>query len=188
MDILTYQKIFMDPLDPREDQLTIEDIAHALSVLSRANGHFPEIHTVGQHSIECYEEAKARGLSRELQIFCLIHDVAEAYLGDFIRPVKARMPGYKEAEIKLLHMIYEKFAGRIPTEEEEKVIKEIDDTLLYFEFLHYMGVGCGKPGRGLKSQPIFREEPRQAVEQKYLDIYLGWKEKKKAELFYKERL
>ena len=54
MDILTYQKIFMDPLDPREDQLTIEDIAHALSVLSRANGHFPEIHTVGQHSIECY--------------------------------------------------------------------------------------------------------------------------------------
>ena len=106
MDILTYQKIFMDPLDPREDQLTIEDIAHALSVLSRANGHFPEIHTVGQHSIECYEEAKARGLSRELQIFCLLHDGAEAYLGDFIRPVKARMPGYKEAEIKLLHMIY----------------------------------------------------------------------------------
>ena len=58
MDILTYQKIFMDPLDPREDQLTIEDIAHALSVLSRANGHFPEIHTVGQHSIECYEDFK----------------------------------------------------------------------------------------------------------------------------------
>lgn len=171
MDILTYQKIFMDPLNPEEDQLTIEDIAHALSMLSRANGHFPELHTVGQHSIECYEEARARGLSRELQIFCLLHDGAEAYLGDFIRPVKARMPGYKEAEIKLLYMIYEKFAGRIPTEREEKIIKEIDNMLLYYEFLHYMGVGCGDPGEGLKSQPIFREAPRQIVEQRYLDIY-----------------
>lgn len=171
MDILTYQKIFMDPLHPREDQLTIEDIAHALSMLCRANGHFPEIHTVAQHSMECYEEAKARGFSPQMQLFCLLHDGAEAYMGDFIRPVKARMPGYKEAENKLLHMIYEKFAGRIPTDEEEKVIKEIDDTLLYFEFLHYMGVGCGSPGKGLKSEPVFCEEPRQEVEQRYLEIY-----------------
>ena len=92
-------------------------------------------------------------------------------MGDFIRPVKARMPGYKEAENNLLHMIYEKFAGRVPTDEEEKVIKEIDDTLLYFEFLHYMGVGCGSPGKGLKSEPVFREEPRLEVEQRYLKLY-----------------
>ena len=30
----------------------------------------------------------------------------------------------------------------------KKIIKEIDHTLLYFEFLHYMGTGCGEAGAG----------------------------------------
>lgn len=172
MDIMTFTGIFMDPLNPKPEQLEIKDIAHALSMISRANGHFPEIHTVAQHCIECYEEAKARGLSPKLQLFCLLHDGAEAYLGDFIQPVKARMKGYREAENHLLSMIYEKFMGRIPTEQEEEIIKEIDHTLLYYEFMHYMGVGTGTPGKGLKSKPIFKEMPRQQVEKKYLEIFV----------------
>ncbi|MCD8019468.1 MAG: phosphohydrolase [Clostridiales bacterium] len=171
MDIMTYTGIFMDPLDPKPDQIVIEDIAHALSMISRANGHFPEVHTVAQHCIECYNEAKARNLPQQLQLFCLLHDGAEAYLGDFIHPVKARMAGYKETEERLLAMIYEKFAGRVPSEEEEAMVKEIDKTLLYFEFLHYMGVGTGEPGQGLRSVPEFKEMPRQEVEKKFLEIY-----------------
>lgn len=176
MDILTYTGIFMDPLSPGEADLSIHDIAHALSMLCRANGHFPEIHTVGQHSLECCEEAAARGLSSELCLFCLLHDGAEAYMGDFVRPVKACMPAYKEAEKRLLSMIYEKFAGRCPTEEEEKVIKEIDDTMLYFEFLHYTGKECGSPGKGLASQPEFREEFHGDVEKRFLEKYRQLKE------------
>ena len=171
MNIMTYTGIFMDPLDPQPEQIRLEDIAHALSMISRANGHFPEIHTVAQHCLECYEEAKARNLSRELQLFCLLHDGAEAYLGDFIHPVKARMPAYIEAEDILLQMIYRKYAGRIPTEEEKRIIKEIDHTLLYYEFLHYMKKGCGEPGEGLRSGPVFAEMPRQEVENKYLEVY-----------------
>lgn len=175
MNIMTYTGILMDPLNPGKDQIVIEDIAHALSLISRANGHFPEIHTVAQHCIECFEEARERDLSKELQMFCLLHDGAEAYLGDFISPLKKRMPGYMEAEDALLSMIYEKFIGRIPTDEEEKMMKEIDHTLLYYEFLHYMGVGVGDKGKGLKSEPIFKEAPRQDVEKRYLDIYYKWK-------------
>lgn len=171
MNIMTYTGIFMDPLDPKPEQVCIEDIAHALSMISRANGHFPEIHTVAQHCLECVEEAKARNLSRQTQLFCLLHDGAEAYLGDFIQPVKARMEGYRETEDYLLDMIYQKFAGRTPTAEEKKIIKEIDKTLLYFEFLHYMGVGCGQPGEGLKSSPVFEEKPRWEVEKRYLEMY-----------------
>lgn len=171
MNIMTYTGLFMDPLAPEPEQVRIEDIAHALSMISRANGHFPEVHTVAQHCLECVAEAKARNLPRQTQLFCLLHDGAEAYLGDFIQPVKARMEGYREAEDHLLDMIYRKFAGRTPSEEEQKAVKEIDKTLLYFEFLHYMGVGCGDPGAGLQSRPVFSEMPRREVEERYLETY-----------------
>lgn len=171
MNIMTYTGLFMDPLAPEPEQVRIEDIAHALSMISRANGHFPEVHTVAQHCLECAVEAKARNLPRQTQLFCLLHDGAEAYLGDFIQPVKARMEGYREAEDHLLDMIYRKFAGRTPSEEEQKAVKEIDKTLLYFEFLHYMGVGCGNPGAGLQSRPVFSEMPRREVEERYLETY-----------------
>mgnify|MGYP002796835644 CR=1 FL=1 len=171
MNIMTYTGLFMDPLDPKPEQVRMEDIAHALSMICRANGHFPEIHTVAQHCLECVEEARTRKLPRQIQLFCLLHDGAEAYLGDFIQPVKARMEGYREAEDYLLEMIYRKFAGRTPTAAEEKIIKEIDKTLLYYEFLHYMNVGCGEPGEGLKSKPLFQEIPRKKVEEKYLAAY-----------------
>ena len=138
MNIMTYTGLFMDPLDPKPEQVRMEDIAHALSMICRANGHFPEVHTVAQHCLECVEEARTRKLPRQIQLFCLLHDGAEAYLGDFIQPVKARMEGYREAEDYLLDMIYWKFAGRTPTAAEEKIVKEIDKTLLYYEFLHYM--------------------------------------------------
>ena len=39
--ITTYQKISMDPLNAKEEEISICDIAHALSLLCRANGHFP---------------------------------------------------------------------------------------------------------------------------------------------------
>ena len=171
MNIMTYTGLFMDPLAPEPEQVRIEDIAHALSMISRANGHFPEVHTVAQHCLECAAEAKARNLPRQTQLFCLLHDGAEAYLGDFIQPVKARMEGYREAEDHLLDMIYRKFAGRTPSEAEQKAVKEIDKTLLYFEVLHYMGVGCGNPGAGLQSRPVFSEMPRREVEERYLETY-----------------
>lgn len=170
MEMMTFSGIFMDPLHPEEEDLHLEDIAHALSMISRANGHFPEVHTVAQHCMECWAEAKARKLSEEIQMFCLLHDGAEAYLGDFIHPVKERMPAYVSAEEKLLQMIYQKFIGRLPDEEEKKIIKEIDHTLLYFEFLHYMGTGCGEPGQGLASTPVFAEMPRQEMERQYLAL------------------
>lgn len=171
-EILTYTGIFIDPIHPEPKQVVIEDIAHALSMICRANGHFPEVHTVAQHCLECYEEAKARGLSRELQLFCLIHDGAEAYLGDFVHPVKMRVKEYEKIEDGLLGVIYKKFVGREPSKEEEQVVKEIDKTLLYFEFLHYMGVECGGPGAGLKSNPVFQEVPRKEIEQRYLEVFL----------------
>ena len=57
--ITTYSKIHMTPLEPKAEQISIRDIAHALSLLSRANGHFPEFYSVAQHCIHCCEDRKS---------------------------------------------------------------------------------------------------------------------------------
>lgn len=56
--ILTYSKIKFYPLEPVIYNINIKDIAHALSLMTRANGHFEYFYSVGQHSINCYREAK----------------------------------------------------------------------------------------------------------------------------------
>ena len=38
--ILTYSKIKFYPLEPVMEDIKIEDIAHSLSLMTRANGHF----------------------------------------------------------------------------------------------------------------------------------------------------
>ena len=119
-EIMTYTKKMFDPLQPNAELIDIEDIAHALSMLCRANGHFKSFYSVAQHSINCMKEAKARGYSDRIQLACLLHDASEAYLSDVTRPVKAELPRYKEIEAPLQELIWNKWLGEPLTEEERK--------------------------------------------------------------------
>ena len=74
---MTCSKKMFDPVHPNAALIDINDIAHALSMLCRANGHFHTFHSVGQHSINCAREAAARGYSRRVQLACLLHDASE---------------------------------------------------------------------------------------------------------------
>ena len=100
--IKTYTGIMFDPLNPNADLINIADIAHALSMLCRANGHFKSFYSVGQHSINCMNEARTRNYSQRVQLACLLHDASEAYLSDITRPVKAELPRYREIEKLIL--------------------------------------------------------------------------------------
>ena len=91
-EILTFTGKMFDPIHPDPALIDIRDIAHALSCLARANGHFPTFYSVGQHCLNCAREAIARGYSRRVQLACLLHDASEAYLSDVTRPVKAELP------------------------------------------------------------------------------------------------
>ncbi|MDF2656891.1 MAG: hypothetical protein K0R19_3365 [Bacillota bacterium] len=136
--ILTYTKKKFTPLDPQIEDIDIRDIAHALSLMTRANGHFSYFYSVAQHSINCYKEAKARNLSKRIQLGCLLHDASESYLSDITRPVKAKLTQYHEFERHLQAVIYERFGLGDLTESEVRLIKEIDDAMLYHEFLTIM--------------------------------------------------
>lgn len=113
------------PLDPQPDEIHIEDIAHALSLICRFNGHCDRFYSVGQHSamIACLA-------SPENALWGLLHDAAECYVADMPRPVKRCIPGYKRIEADVELAVARKFglSEVMPTE-----IKELDHAMLALE-------------------------------------------------------
>lgn len=136
--ISTIGHIRFDPTDPKNEDIEIEDIAHALSMMTRANGHFKVFFSVARHSINCAVEAENRGYSKRVQLLCLLHDSAEAYIGDMTRPLKLKIPHFSEIEKKYQDIIFKKYIGEI-SDEEHSLAKDIDDAMLYHEFVKYNG-------------------------------------------------
>jgi hypothetical protein len=168
--ILTFTNTKFYPLAPQADEVKLEDIAHALSQMCRANGHFKTFYSVGQHSINCAQEAKARMLSSRIQLACLLHDASEAYISDMIRPVKYYLDEYRKIEQNLQQVIYSKFKLADLTEEEVRYIAEIDDSLLYYEFeqLHHQGIH--ESSYQLYSQPDVTEKRMTSVEAEFIQF------------------
>lgn len=153
--IKTYTGIMFDPLAPKPEEIKILDIAHSLSMLCRANGHFHSFYSVGQHCINCAREAAARGYSLRVQLACLLHDASEAYLSDVTRPVKKELPRYLEIETPLQEAIWKVYLGTPLTPEENKQVFEIDDAMLWHEFVALMDTELYPNGPQLLSQPEF---------------------------------
>jgi len=137
--ITTYTGRCFDPTQAVAEDIRIRDIAHALSLMCRANGHFPHFYSVAQHCVNCVKEAKARGYSERVQLGCLLHDASEAYLSDITRPVKEWLPYYRKVERRLQNLIYEQWLSPLPTDAERELIAAVDDALLYYEFKEISG-------------------------------------------------
>lgn len=153
--IKTYTGVMFDPLNPNLELIDILDIAHALSMLCRANGHFRSFYSVGQHCINCMKEAAARGYSERVQLACLLHDASEAYLSDVTRPVKQELPKYLEIEKPLQDAIWLKYLGNSLSREEYAQVFEIDDVMLYHEFLSLMDTRLWDSEPRIYSSPQF---------------------------------
>ena len=170
-EIMTYTRKMFDPLRPNQEKIDIADIAHALSMLCRANGHFPSFYSVAQHCINCMMEAKARGYSERLQLACLLHDASEAYLSDVTRPVKGELPRYREIEAPLQEMIWNKWLDAPLTQEERKAVFDIDDAILAHEFLQLMDTALVDEIPELASAPVFSFAGFSSCELDFLHIF-----------------
>ena len=136
--ITTYTRKHFDPINPDAELICIEDIAHALPMICRGNGHVSSFWSVGEHCILCAKEAAAKGYSNRLVLAALLHDASECYMSDVPRPLKQNMKKYKEYENHLLDVIYTKFLGFTLNIDEEKLIKEIDNALLWYDLKYLL--------------------------------------------------
>lgn len=169
--IFTYSKTKFNPLEPITADISIKDIAHSLSLLARANGHFNHFYSVAQHSVNCNIEAKKRGFSTRVQLGCLLHDASESYIADLTRPVKLHLPGYSEIEETLQNAIYEKFGLGDLSVAEKQQIKLVDDALLYHEFIALMGIPVFDTAPDISMEHDFSLKDFIALEREFIHLF-----------------
>ncbi len=173
--ITTYTGKHFELLNPDPAAIDIRDIAHALSLICRGNGHVHTFWSVAEHCICCAKEARARGLSERMILACLLHDASECYLSDVPSPFKKSLPAYGEQEDRLLSLIYEKFLGTDLTEEEQRQLKEIDHAMLWYDLKELLGEGQTREKPKLCISLDYSVRSFKEVEEEYLAIYEKYK-------------
>jgi hypothetical protein len=120
------------PCDPRLDEVNIEDIAHHLAMQCRFAGATMRFVSVAEHSILC-SLIDGPAVSAQDQLEALMHDAAEAYIQDFIRPIKylpELKPIYAVLEDLNERVIAEKFGLRLPW---SRHVRMVDETVCNLE-------------------------------------------------------
>jgi hypothetical protein len=99
------------PMDARLEELNVKDIAHALANTCRYGGHCIHYYSVAQHSVLVSHACKSQHA-----LTGLMHDAAEAYLGDMPRPIKhgPGMGAFRSAERALERLIAARFGLVFP--------------------------------------------------------------------------
>jgi len=105
-------------LDPRPGEVIISDIAHSLAHQCRFTGHTRVHYSVAQHSCFVADMAPAYYKAE-----ALMHDAAEAYLGDLASPIKRLMPQFRVIEGDLKRYIFRKYGLHSVYDDE---IKKLD--------------------------------------------------------------
>lgn len=122
-----------DILDPKVEDINIEDIAHALSMQCRFNGHCSQFYSVAQHSVRVASLLYDAGHGDRTTLRGLIHDATEAYLGDVITPLKDQLPQYREIEERVNSVIEFRFNLFAENPEEKGLVKQADTAMLLAE-------------------------------------------------------
>lgn len=102
-------------LDPRPEDIRIQDIAAHLSRICRFGGALRETQESGQdrlgrpknRRVETYSVAQhsvlvSRNVPQEFALEALLHDAAEAYVGDVIKPIKMLLEPDWDGMLRLL--------------------------------------------------------------------------------------
>ena len=133
--IQTRSGVAFYPLDPRPEDVHLEDIAHALSNLCRFSGHCKRFMSVAEHSVNV-----SRVVPPEHALQALLHDATEAYLVDVPGPIKPMLAGYAEIEAAVWLAIAERFG--VPSALHQSV-KDADTAVLLTEKGQLLGPSPG---------------------------------------------
>jgi len=118
--------------DPGPDDICVEDIAHHLSRICRYTGapdyRIPNgFYSVAEHSVFVALKAPVQH-----RMAALLHDAAEAYIGDLARPLKYMkgMDAYRDLDTKIERVIAKKFGLEYPW---NPIIKDLDNRIIVDE-------------------------------------------------------
>ena len=129
MQTITGRKFW--PIDPRPEDIDIYDIAHALSMMCRFNGHCKWFYSVAEHSVYVSDLCPP-----DYAVWGLLHDASEAYIADIVKPAKPYIAGYREAENRIMAAVCERFG--LPMDQPQ-CVKEADNAILADEAAQIMG-------------------------------------------------
>lgn len=125
--ILCNSGIYFNLLEPDSIDVKITDIALSLSRICRFGGHTDKFYSVAQHSL-----LVSRLVPKQYALEGLLHDAAEAYIGDIVAPLKQFLPDYKAIEARIEAAIAKRFLLNTSTD-CKNAIKKADLQLLLTE-------------------------------------------------------
>lgn len=131
--------------DIESNVLSIEDIAHSLSLQCRYGGHVPQMYSVANHTLGMVDQYVSdfnlqdpSSITKEHILVMkqmMLHDAGEAYLTDLMRPIKRLMPEYTEVEKRVDNHIFNFFG----LGEKLDLVKEYDNRILADEMISFWG-------------------------------------------------
>lgn len=131
--IETHSGIKFDIENPTPEMVSLEDISWSLSMTCRYNGQIPSFYSVAEHSCLVADWLATNG-HEHLAFAGLMHDAAEAYIGDIVRPMKL-IPEfaviYNEFERLVETAIGEKF--NVDLYPIDPIVKEADKAIYEWE-------------------------------------------------------
>lgn len=131
--ILTYSGIKFYPFDPRPTDVSLVDVAHALSGEPRYGAHTIAPWSVAQHVMLAADMALADKKNSECVYEILHHDDSEAYIKDMPKPIKRFLAEYTQLEEAVTKATRKAF-GILPIKTIfDKTVKEYDEKAFEIE-------------------------------------------------------
>lgn len=179
----TFSHLHVVPLALQPEDVKIEDIAHALSNQCRFYGQCDPVYSVAEHCVRMTVLVSGG----DAKLLALLHDAAEQYLSDILRPWKGsilfrdldgKLKTFDEIEKRLLNVILPALGIDHPVGEDRdwNLVKRADAAMLWRECKDVMHEdptdwGLETPEQGIRPKGVIIPWTHKKAKKRFLAKY-----------------